>query len=221
MYVLPGIHQRSIPKRKRGTPTHTLIVLGSGGHTAEMLLLLRDLDTAAYTFRRYVISSGDDFSAQRLVEFESNLAVEAKKGGREYGGFDFKEVARARNIHQSLWTTPLSAVRCFWGCISILRLPPSLSTGPGTYLVPYPDLILANGPGTAAIMVFASCLIRYIGLKGANDSMRCIYVESWARVQSLSLSGKILSTAGLCDRFMVQWKTLARKGFEYRGQLVA
>lgn len=55
-----------------------------------------------------------------------------------------------------------------------------------------------------------------------------IYVESWARVRQLSLSGKILRF--LVDRFFLQWETLADKETdrvsrwrarkEYKGVLV-
>lgn len=51
--------------------------------------------------------------------------------------------------------------------------------------------------------------------------MRSIYVESWARVNGLSLSGKILVALGAVDRVLVQWEGLAQKGKgEFRGCLV-
>jgi beta-1,4-N-acetylglucosaminyltransferase len=46
--------------------------------------------------------------------------------------------------------------------------------------------------------------------------MRTVYIESWARVKTLSLSGKILKP--LVDRFVVQWETLQKKvGEKERG----
>jgi len=51
--------------------------------------------------------------------------------------------------------------------------------------------------------------------------MRTIYVESWARVEGLSLSGKILMAVGACERVLVQWEGLSRAGRgEFRGVLV-
>jgi len=47
-----------------------LIVLGSGGHTAEMLRLLDSLNFAKYTHRRYVVSSGDTLSEGKARHFE-------------------------------------------------------------------------------------------------------------------------------------------------------
>jgi beta-1,4-N-acetylglucosaminyltransferase len=183
-----------------------------------MLLLLRDLDTSSYTYRRYIVSSGDSFSAQKAADFEKQLAAEAKRVRKHYGAFDIKTVTRARNIHQSLLTTPLSAMICIWDCLNILRTPPATTA---THQYPYPNLIMANGPATATVMIFAALVLRVFGLAGTNKSMRCIYVESWARVKTASLSGKILSITGVCDRLLVQWAALSESGFEFRGQLVA
>ena len=47
-----------------------MAVLGSGGHTAEMLALLKGLDFATYAPRHYVIADTDHTSAQRIVTFE-------------------------------------------------------------------------------------------------------------------------------------------------------
>lgn len=45
-----------------------------------------------------------------------------------------------------------------------------------------------------------------------------IYVESFARVSTLSLTAKLLSR--FVDRFVVQWPAAAVKGADYRGILV-
>lgn len=84
---------------------------------------------------------------------------------------------------------------------------------------------MTNGPATATIMVLASILLRFAGLPG-TENMRSIYVESWARVRKLSLSGRLLLATGACERMMVQWEALANKSgagwirTEYRGALV-
>jgi len=48
-----------------------VIVLGSGGHTAEMLRLIENLDFKKYTRRLYVISSGDILSESKARAFEA------------------------------------------------------------------------------------------------------------------------------------------------------
>ncbi|MCJ1379394.1 UDP-N-acetylglucosamine transferase subunit [Xylographa soralifera] len=240
------------PPRRRGTPTRLLIVLGSGGHTAEMFSLLRDLDPSSYTHRSYVISSGDDFSAQKAVAFEvgleakctmANVNAKATDGmrRRRYGSYDICFVPRARRIHQPLLTTPVDALRCLWACFAVLRSPsrpPSLSQPSSARSYPprsqprsstpltYPHLILTNGPATATILILASFLLRlfpsfllpFLGLPSRTaGTMRCIYIESWARVRQLSLSGWLLVAGGMCDRVLVQWEGLAREGWQGRG----
>ncbi|MCJ1226538.1 UDP-N-acetylglucosamine transferase subunit [Toensbergia leucococca] len=229
LQILP-LTNRTPPPRKRGTPTRLLIILGSGGHTAEMTSLLSDLDTASYTHRSYVISTGDDFSARKAIDLEESLEARAKHkalysyfdkvtypefqdtaGQRSY---DISFIPRARNIHQSLLSTPFSSLRSLVACFSILRYPSTSPQSPA-----YPDLILTNGPGTSVILVLASILLRFLDVPGTRGKMRTIYVESWARVKGLSLSGRILVQGGLVNRCLVQWEGLKGKG-EYIGVLV-
>lgn len=204
-----------------------------------MLSLLADIDPKSYTHRSYVVSSGDDFSSGKAEEFEDDLAAKATGRGkrfvddprkRETGlsrgcirgyihrqGYSIHTVPRARRIHQSLLTTPLSSYYCLGACLSLL-----LSHHEGL-----PDLILTNGPATALIMILASTILRYSSFLpsfsrfGAAGKMRVVYVESWARVKRPSLSGRVIVGCGLCDRVLVQWKGLETRGWgEYRGVLV-
>lgn len=205
-------HRRAPPTpRKRGTPAHLLIVLGSGGHTAEMISMLRRSATCPkFTHRTWLVSSGDNFSAAFAKEFEQEM-------GDKNGTFRVVEVRRARKIHQSLISAPWSCLLCLWDCIKVLM--PSSDKQYG-----YPDLMLTNGPATATILVFASVLLRFFGLQGRNGTgeMRTIYVESWARVKKLSLSGRLL--CWVVDRVLVQWEQLQGAGVggraEFRGVLV-
>ncbi len=179
-----------------------------------MLALLRNIKIRSYQFRTYIVSSGDEFSAQKAVEFEDMLhntwASETEK--LECGQYRVMEVHRARRIHQSLRTTPWTSMKCLWDCMNILQ--------PSDGFPLWPDLIITNGPGTGVIVVLAAVLLKYAGLRGSHGKLRTIYVESWARVKGLSLSGKILLR--MVDRFLVQWASLQRVGrrAEYRGVLV-
>ena len=242
-------------------PTHLLIVLGSGGHTAEMLNMLRCLPLLPlkFTYRTYVMSSSDGFSALKAREFEMEIAGHqadpAKiQGAGEVlhairGSYDIVAVRRARRVHQSLFSTLWTASLCVWDCIRVIMgrnphrtgVPPHRSSNiqnPG-----YPDLILTNGPGTGVCVVLASLILLFFGFSGPASSisgenvkeepdkllrwqqsgqMRTIFIESWARVKSLSLSGKILLP--FVDRFLVQWPALEGKGggkAEFVGALVA
>ena len=182
-----------------------------------------------------MLSSGDDFSSGKAEEFERGLGeggdderkyIDSEEGDdvQKGRGYSIHTVPRARRIHQSLLTTPLSCLRCLWACLSLLFTHPH----------GYPDLIIINGPATSLILVLAATLFRYFSFlpffsshrspslsSGGGRKMRVIYIESWARVRRPSLSGRILVYSGLCDRVLVQWKGLEERGWgEYRGVLV-
>lgn len=200
-----------------------MVVLGSGGHSAEMFAILKDLDTSLYTHRSYVVSEGDQFGASKAVDFERSILKKRKYGVTPTSqkgvlDYDIYVVPRARKIHQTLFTTPISAFRCLISCFHILRSPSTtFSSTPTPW---YPDLVMTNGPGTAVCVVLACLLLRFFDVRGTRGKMRTIYVESWARVKSLSLSGKILIRC--VDRFLVQWESLKGVGgrAEYIGVLV-
>jgi beta-1,4-N-acetylglucosaminyltransferase len=232
--------------RSFDNPPHLLIVLGSGGHTAEMLNILGQYRRLQHDWpqRTYVVSSGDDFSASKAREFETDMLSKLDEGDPNSGnpelvlepsGYNIATVNRARRVHQSLLTTPLSSLRCLWDCIKVLRgVHPDFF--PRTRNKPVkrstPDLILTNGPGTGVIVILASIVLLFFGVAGPSASlprskkvmkhdtsdgkksaqigqMRSIYIESWARVRTLSLSGRLLKP--LVDRFLVQWPQLVEK----------
>lgn len=200
--------------------------------------MLEDVNLADYTHRSYVVSSGDSFSSIRAEEFETNKTKYMEqetikgtarsrqlftpssnrstntdtKGSEEYS---IHVVPRARHVHEPLLTTPFSALQCLIACLKLLN--PAKNSQRK-----YPDLILTNGPGTAVMLVVAALLLRFFNLYGANklDCMRIVYVESWARIRTLSLTGHLLLP--LVDRFIVQWKYLETKGrkCEFHGPLV-
>ncbi|XP_075689285.1 UDP-N-acetylglucosamine transferase subunit ALG14 isoform X2 [Rhinoderma darwinii] len=66
-------------------------------------------------------------------------------------------------------------------------------------------MILCNGPGTCIPVCFSALLLGILGIK----KIIIVYVESLCRVESLSLSGKILYC--VADYFIVQWPLLKDK----------
>jgi len=163
--------------------------------------------------------------------------------------YDIVTVRRARRVHQGLLSTPWSASLCLWDCITVLQGAHSDQFRFRRQQLPelrkpkYPDLVLTNGPGTGVCVVLASLVLLFFGLNRPSSSsssykngkrtsneesewrhsgqMRTIFIESWARVRTLSLSGKILLP--LVDRFLVQWPGLEGSGggkAEFVGALV-
>ena len=180
-----------------------------------MISLLRDLDPKRYNRRTYIVSSGDNFSSEKALEFEKTIQSKHKESSGptqagkiviDMGDWDIKVVPRARKIHQPLYTTPFSSLWCLTGCLRALY-----STSRTSEAAPfdYPDVIITNGPATAVMVILAASALRFFGV-APLWKMKIIYVESWARVKALSLSGKVLLRLGLCDRFLVQWEVLAK-----------
>ncbi|KAF9643797.1 oligosaccharide biosynthesis protein Alg14 like protein, partial [Thelephora ganbajun] len=180
------------------------VFLGSGGHTTEALTLTSALDFARYTPRTYIISDGDTLSAQKAHELE-----ERKRDRDSNSKYTLLYVPRARRVHQPLWTTPPSVLASLIACV---RHAVRAVLNPESAW----DVLILNGPGTCFSICAAVYFNRFLGL----PSPRVIYIESFARVRSLSLSGKLLRP--FVDRFIVQWPDILQQGGrgQYRGCLV-
>ncbi|CAE6347043.1 unnamed protein product [Rhizoctonia solani] len=151
------------------------VFLGSGGHTTEALALVSSLDFDKYSPRAYIISEGDTLSAKKAIALE----ILKKPGNSEYR---ILTMPRARRVHQSLASTPFTALRSLIWTLQFMTLPAILSKKS------FADVLLINGPGTCVVLVLVAYFNRFWWL----GSPRVIYVESFARVSSLSLSGKLV-----------------------------
>ena len=113
-------------------PISTMAVLGSGGHTAEMIGLLRTLDAGQFSPMMYVLANSDHTSAQRIQAFEINRA---NLGVNAQHNYLLLRVPRSREVGQSYLTSIASTLYAMLHSIwLVLRLRPSL--------------VLCNGPGT-------------------------------------------------------------------------
>lgn len=202
--------QRSTTHRERGNRT-LLISLGSGGHTTEMLQMLKTINLAQFSRRIYYISSDDSLSLQKAKLLEETQLTP--------GSHEFRVVKRARKVKQRWSTTPTTTLLSFLDSMRLIY-------------EDRPDLMLCNGPGTCVMLVLA-CLVLRVSSTADFDirladrkqytrlkNCRIIFIESFARVNSLSLSGKIL--IHLVDRFLVMWPELTQlhPRAEYAGMLI-
>lgn len=152
--ILPGRQGRPSKKRSPSETCPTALFLGSGGHTTELLLLLRSLDPQRYTPRSYFVSSGDDFSRTKAVAFEQEwTASEGSTGATApASSYTIVTLPRARAVHQSWLSTPISTALCFVACTRHFVLPQISRTAASSRP---PELVIMNGPGTCVPLVAA------------------------------------------------------------------
>ena len=178
-------------RRRRKPDSHkkikTLVVLGSGGHTAEMLRLIADFDFERYGPLTLVTASTDTTSRPKA---ERELPQAALATAR------WVQIPRAREVGQSFGSSVPSTLKALFACVRLIW-------------TASPDLVLVNGPGTC---VPVAVLARVTGA-------RVIFVESWCRVESLSLTGRIMYW--VAHRFVVHWPELVDRypRAEYLGRI--
>ncbi|KAJ7943850.1 UDP-N-acetylglucosamine transferase subunit ALG14-like [Quillaja saponaria] len=187
------IYWGSRPHRTRAPqPVSTLIVLGSGGHTAEMLNLLSVLQKDRFTPRFYIAAATDNMSLQKARLLENSLADE--NGVQTSETAQFMQIYRSREVGQSyitsVWTTLIAMMHALWLMMKIR-----------------PQVILCNGPGTCIPLCAIAFLFKVLGIRWSS----IFYVESIARVRRLSLSGLLLYKLRMADQLFVQWPQLQRK----------
>ncbi|XP_042636244.1 UDP-N-acetylglucosamine transferase subunit ALG14 homolog [Orycteropus afer afer] len=163
-----------------------LVVAGSGGHTTEILRLLGSLSNA-YSPRHYILADTDEMSAHKIRSFEQDRAERYPTTM-----YTTDRIPRSREVRQSWLSTVLTTLYSM------------LCSLPLTFRLK-PDLVLCNGPGTCVPICISALLLGILGVK----KVIIVYVESICRVETLSLSGKILYY--LSDYFIVQWPTLKEK----------
>ncbi|XP_048131657.1 LOW QUALITY PROTEIN: UDP-N-acetylglucosamine transferase subunit ALG14-like [Rhodamnia argentea] len=170
----------------------TLIVLGSGGHTAEMLNLLSVLEKDRFAPRFYIAAATDNMSLQkaRLMEDSPSDAAGVKVGKTA----KYLQIYRSREVGQSyvtsVWTTLVATSHALYLMIQLR-----------------PEVILCNGPGTCIPLCAIAFLFKVLGIRWSS----IFYMESIARVKRLSLSGLLLYKLRVADQFFVQWPQLQRK----------
>ncbi|CEH17314.1 Predicted glycosyltransferase [Ceraceosorus bombacis] len=236
VYILPSRVRARGPPTSDRRPNHrrcsVAIFLGSGGHTAEMLKLVSALSPARYGPRVYLISGTDAFSRSKVQSFEASMsaarsAAAAASGAEgddgEASDYAVKVLPRARAVKQSFLTSPITTIISFAACFQLIVLPVikarlGMATSAGAqgdaplsadtaamFKTHAFDVVLMNGPGTCVPLVAAVYVLRFVGM----PSPKLLYVESFARVKSLSLTARILRP--FVDRFVVQWPEAAGK----------
>ncbi len=148
-----------------------------------------------------------------------NLILETFPDGSA-GTWDVFRVTRARRVHQPLWTAWYTSILSAISIVqALVREPAERSGVANRKAFKYPHVIVTNGPGTGFIVCLVAHLLRIFYLVPENR-LKVIYIETWAHLSTLSLSGKLFYWSDIADLFMVQHKTLAeRTGKKFVGEV--
>ena len=135
--------------RPSAAPVRTLAVLGSGGHTAEMIQLLQALDRTKFGPMLYVLADTDTTSANRIAAFERDVAARRQPMGDWPPAYRLLRVRRSREVGQSYASSALTTLHAL--AHSVARV-----------FAARPALVLCNGPGTCVPIAVAALLLRLL-----------------------------------------------------------
>ncbi|XP_039754165.1 UDP-N-acetylglucosamine transferase subunit ALG14 homolog [Pararge aegeria] len=191
LYLIYNIFRGYYMLNSENNSLKTIYCIGSGGHTTELLRFTSHLDPEKYQPRLYIMAINDTSSEVKVHEQE-----------RESTGYKIYRIPRSRNVKQSYISsvfTTLYATICTVPIICKFK----------------PDIIFCNGPGTCIPICLVAFLLRCIFVLDC----RIVFIESFCRVRTLSLSGKILQW--FADVFVIQWPQLTNVCFrgKYFGRL--
>lgn len=176
-----------------------IAILGSGGHTAEMLTLVKTLSDSTDTSK---INLGESMIEEVLFIVSNSDQLSQKKVREQYPQIDdpasnnssltvrLQMVTRSRAVHQSYLTSVVTTLVSLFESLLLLA---SIR----------PAMLLSNGPGVCIPLIVAARLL--------SPKSLIIYVESFCRTRTLSLSGKIVYHLRLADHFLVQWPKLVEQ----------
>ena len=178
-------------KSKKGI----MIILGSGGHTGEILLMIQKLNYNYFSSCYFVSSHNDKNSENKAKE---SIQIDKYKNTKFY----FLKIYRARNVGQSFISSiPTTLYALFQSFFILIKY--------------RPNLVVTNGPGVAFPIVFIGYVLRILMIL---SEFKIMFIESYCRTKSISLCGKIVEP--FCDRFIVLWKNLETKKREYLGKIL-
>jgi len=198
LFIIFLIIRVAVHFRPRPAKYKTLIVMGSGGHTSEMLRFIGTVENinARIFPRHYVIAAtdiGEKGSEVKANEFEKKVQIAAKWSDsrtQKSFFFFFHRIPRSREVGQSYFTSVFSTI---WACLKSFQVLWNIS----------PDLILANGPGTCVPICFSAWLLKILGFL---PHCYIVLSESYACVNHSSLTTKLLYP--FVNVLFVQWPSL-------------
>ena len=158
-----------------------------------MLMMVGDTDIfQKYGEVHFVIGHSDTWSERKVRDFYKTHKIDLNQDNLK-----IHRIFRAREVKQSfvtsIFTTLVAAVHALW----IVTVGTRLSV----------DLVLTNGPGTAVPLCYCYWFVSKVLL--FNLKAKIIFIESFCRVKTLSLTAKLLRP--ILSKFVVQWEELHKK----------
>ena len=130
-----------------------MVIIGSGGHTTEMLLMLQTLNPQNYGALHFIVGHSDTWSLTKMNDF---LQTQAKhrpltpnqklEVGKPINNMQIHKVFRSREVKQSYIT---SVATTLWAIAHAFLIVARTR----------PDLIVTNGPGTAVPICWANFVL--------------------------------------------------------------
>jgi beta-1,4-N-acetylglucosaminyltransferase len=177
-----------------------MIVLGSGGHTGELLIMLSKLELDKFS-KIFFVSSHNDVRSEGKAKEVLNLNKSKIQKNKKIN-IKFHKIYRSRNVGQSFFTSIFTTLySMFQSTLLILKA--------------RPNLIVTNGPGVALPLVYIGYILNKLLIL---SEFQIFFIESYCRTKSLSLSGKLIQP--VADKFIVLWKDLASNKREYLGKIL-
>lgn len=172
-----------------------MIIFGSGGHTGELILMLKKLDFSKFSDCYFVSAQSDKNSESKVKEnFELNKYKNTN--------FHFVKIRRSREIGQnalsSVFTTIIALIHSFF-----------------ILLQTRPSIVVSNGPGTAVPILYMGFILKKFFIL---TDFKILFIESYCRTKDLSRSGKLVEI--ICDKFIVLWDSLKGGKREYLGKIL-
>ncbi|KAF9585510.1 UDP-N-acetylglucosamine transferase subunit [Lunasporangiospora selenospora] len=170
-------------------------------------------------------------SARGQIDITHQFNIQGKKvvDQEQSEGYTIHRIPRSRFVHQSILTTPFTLIKSLLVAMPLIQRltcytrTPLTKSNSGKGATPFKtngqSILLLNGPGTCFALALTVIGARMLGVP-IDQTAAIVFVESFARVQTLSLTGKLLYP--IADVFLVQWDELCQKypRSNYLGMLV-
>ena len=156
--IVRSINSNKLKMCNSSEKISTLIILGSGGHTSEMLRLVSVLNSKTYSPKKYIVANTDTSSKSKLKDMNEDSEILV--------------IPRSREVRQTWISTVFTTINATMHCIKILwkyRPKLLLCNGPGTCVPPCMIAWLYNRvlqDKTTIVFVESICRIKTVSLTG-------------------------------------------------------